>query len=113
MTRAEFAAAVSRMTKVPGGTVEVQDFYGVTGRAPYRYADLEMECSHADAPARAADLMRLAIEVRGYLAVNTHDDGCRLQIGLSRPLEPEEWRQHSTRALPVSLDAVLAEVGAA
>lgn len=71
------------------GTVDVSDWFPAT-RLPYRGAWLKREMTHDEAIGCAADWMRLAIEVSGYLTYYSHVRGICAQIQVSRNLTEAE-----------------------
>lgn len=104
-----FGEVVERFTKVPASTVQVQDFY-IDGQTPYRYATVLVTPSADDAPNRTRDLALLAVETGGYLTLSVHEHGCHVQVGVSRPLAPEEQiRPGDEVAVPVTMGAALTD----
>lgn len=106
MSPEAFAAAVRRMTEVKGGEVDASDFYPSTaeGRRPYRYARVQVNCQHADAPGRAGELAALAVQVDGYLTMHVLAVDCHVQVSISRDLDEGELREAPVHSIPVSLD---------
>ncbi len=104
-----FSAAVRLMRMVTGGETKVSDYY-TTDRAPYRYAHVTVIAPSTLAPARAAELVALAVQIDGHLTVHTHystEEGapaCNITLSLSRDLEEGEYRPHGFVSLPVELE---------
>jgi len=86
-TIAEFDAAVARFRSVPGGRVEVRDFF-VRNRAPYRMALVKIAC--APDGTNAQEVVRLAFETQGYLVLHTATSEPTFEIQVSRDLTEEE-----------------------
>lgn len=103
-----FADAVRRMATVSGAEVVVSDYY-VRERNPYRYATVSVLTANHEAPARAAEMVALAISIAGHVAIHTHYEihgagACQMSVSLSRDLEPDEIRETPVHALPVALE---------
>lgn len=92
----EFGQAIALFQSVAGGAVQVHD-YAISHT--YRMGSLRVLVPFEDAPARAAELIEVAIAVGGHVSIATHyttTDGrpaCAIEVFVSRELPPEEPRE--------------------
>lgn len=87
----EYEKKVEKLRAYPYGTVREESFRP-HDCDPYRYCQLEVDTSRSIAPSLVRQLAELSIAVGGHLTMHvyTHIEDCRIQIGVSRPLEAGE-----------------------
>lgn len=83
--------AVARMRALGRGTVTERDYFAA-GRAPYRYAQIQIE---AVEDSEVPDLMRALLEIarpaEAHIMVWTHyGPRCQIDVSLDRPLAEDE-----------------------
>ena len=98
MTRADFDAAVARFREVPGGTVEIKDFFPSGGRrAPYRGAWLKVEVNAVSLASQMDLVARLALSLGCYLTMSVghrsgpdSDGQAEVSLQATRELDEDE-----------------------
>jgi hypothetical protein len=103
--RETYETGLEKLRQFGSGVLKEEDFFPAR-RAPYRHAILKLDCVPADKAVELAGAwMQLALDVGGYLTVNTHRGEAHLQISVTRPLDDEEIGDDEmlrTRPVPVT-----------